>query len=58
MCDGIGSRDTRIVLVTNIATMTIYILYNYTNQSGDYHNDIQYSDSKCDIYIYIHLIVL
>jgi hypothetical protein len=52
MCDGIGSGDTVYTRIdNNIATMTIYILY--TNQSGDYHNAIQYSDSKCDIYIYV-----
>ena len=50
MCDGIGSGDARIVLVTIILLLLLIYIY-YTNQSGDHHNAIQYSDSKCYIYI-------
>ena len=58
MCDGIGSRDTRIVLVTNIATMTIYIYYIIILIKAGIITMISNTLIVSVIYIYIHLIVL
>ena len=58
MCDGIGSRDTRIVLVTNVATMTIYIYYIIILIKAGIITMISNTLIVSVIYIYIHLIVL